>query len=203
MHNIPVFDFDKAIVLEDERVLLRPLAANDFDFLLPFSLNEPELWKHSPIGAAGYEGLKKYIDIALLSKQSKQAYPFIIWDKATQKYVGSTRYYDVKIINKSLLLGFTWYGSAFQATGINKHCKFLLLEYAFENMNMERVEFRADNTNLRSVAAMESIGCVKEGVLRSELLLPSGRRRDTVVLSILKDEWILSVKDKLKAKLFI
>lgn len=51
------------------------------------------------------------------------------------------------------------------ATGLNKNCKYLLLQYAFEELGMERVEFRADNNNSRSVAAMKSIGCTVEGVL--------------------------------------
>ena len=56
-------------------------------------------------------------------------------------------------------LGYTWYGKEFQGTGLNKHCKYLLLEFAFEKMQVERVEFRADANNEKSIAAMKSIGC--------------------------------------------
>ena len=94
------------------------------------------------------------------------------------------------------------YGKRFQGTGLNKHCKYLLLEFAFEQLNMERVEFRADNQNLRSIAAMKSIGCTQEGVLRSNTYKSDGTRRDSIVLSILKEEWYQYIKSDLKAKCF-
>lgn len=196
-----LFDFSSPIILEDHRVLLRPLTPTDVDNLLYFSLNEPTIWKYSLIQANSEENLKNYIDIALKAKQEKKEYPFIVFDKLNNKYAGSTRFYDIQLNNQSLQLGFTWYGSEFQGTGLNKHCKYLLLEYAFEKMNMERVEFRADNANERSIAAMKSIGCKVEGVLRSHGLKPDGSRRDSIVLSILKEEWESSVKENLLKKL--
>ena len=81
---------------------------------------------------------------------------------------------------------------------MNKNCKYLLLEFAFEFLKMERVEFRADNDNERSIQAMKSIGCTIEGVLRSNTYKPDGGRRDSIVLSILKDEWHNTIKHKLK-----
>jgi RimJ/RimL family protein N-acetyltransferase len=66
---------------------------------------------------------------------------------------------------------------------LNKHCKYLLLTYAFETLGMERVEFRADNDNERSKAAMLSIGCTVDGVLRSNMpTFESEVRRDSIVL---------------------
>jgi RimJ/RimL family protein N-acetyltransferase len=66
---------------------------------------------------------------------------------------------------------------------------------------MQRVEFRADNENKRSIAAMKSIGCVEEGILRSNSPKADGGRRDSIVLSILKEEWESSVKKNLYLKL--
>jgi RimJ/RimL family protein N-acetyltransferase len=68
---------------------------------------------------------------------------------------------------------------------------------------MERVEFRADNNNERSIAAMKSIGCKVEGVLRSHMPTANGDvRRDSIVLSILKNEWFNEVKENLEKKLY-
>ncbi|RYG00281.1 MAG: N-acetyltransferase [Chitinophagaceae bacterium] len=196
-----LFNFSNDIILENERVLLRPLAETDVENLLDFSLNEPTIWKYSLIQAGGKAELEKYIVIALKAKQEQKEYPFIVFDKLKNSYAGSTRFYDIQLNNQTLQLGFTWYGSEFQGTGLNKHCKFLLLEYAFEKMNMERVEFRADSANERSIAAMKSIGCKVEGVLRSHGLKPDGTRRDSIVLSILKEEWNTDVKENLYKKL--
>jgi RimJ/RimL family protein N-acetyltransferase len=101
----------------------------------------------------------------------------------------------------TLQLGYTWYGEKFRGTKLNKHCKFLLLQFAFEELGMERVEFRADARNQRSIAAMKSLGCMVEGVLRSNMPLEDGGRRDSIVLSILKSEWQNGVKEGLRAKL--
>ena len=68
-------------------------------------------------------------------------------------------------------------------------------------MGMERVEFRADNNNARSIAAMKSIGCTVEGVLRSHAIKSDGSRRDSIVLSILKNEWVGHVKENLLKKI--
>ncbi|HRG53675.1 MAG TPA: GNAT family protein [Bacteroidia bacterium] len=197
-----LFDFSNDYILEDDVVLLRPLKKEDIALLSHYSVDEPELWWASPSIIAGEENFKKHLEEALKFKEEKKEYPFIVYDKRTKEYAGSTRFYDIQLLNQSLQLGYTWYGKKFQATGLNKHCKFLLLSFAFEQMNMERVEFRAHSKNERSIAAMKSIGCVEEGILRKMTPMQGGRgRRDTIVLSILKEEWESGVKENLRKKL--
>lgn len=195
------FDFSKQYILENERVLLKPLEIKDFDNLISFSVNEPELWEYSLQKASGIEGLKNYLETAIDNRTKGNSYPFIVFDKNTNEFAGSTRFYDMQLANKTVQLGFTWYGNSFQGTGLNKNCKYLLLEFAFEKMNMERVEFRADFENKKSIAAMKSIGCIEEGVLRKNFIKPNGERRDSIVLSILKQEWIDEVKENLLKRL--
>jgi len=196
------FNFSDNIILEDDSVLLRPLQKSDVDNLLEISINEPETWKYSLVGADGKENLINYIQSAVKARNNQKEFPFIVFDKKSQKYAGSTRFYDMQLKYKSLQLGYTWYGSAFRGTGLNKHCKFLLLQFAFETLGMERVEFRADNNNVRSIAAMKSIGCKVEGVLRSHMPTSDKNvRRDSIVLSILKNEWFDEIRENLKRKL--
>ncbi len=197
-----MFDPKRNYILEDERVLLRPLNEEDITHLMPFSLNEKNLWKYSLVSASGEKGLQNYIDLALEAKASGKEYPFIVFDKQTNEYAGSTRFYDINLPFKTLQLGYTWYGKKFHGTGLNKHCKYLLLSFAFDKMEMERVELRADNNNERSIAAMKSIGCKVDGILRNNMPTQvEGIRRDSIVLSILKNEWFGEVKENLKAKL--
>jgi RimJ/RimL family protein N-acetyltransferase len=195
------FNFKEKKLLENERVSIRPLEYSDFENLLDFALNEPELWEYSLQKGSGVEGLKTYIDTAITNREKENSYPFIVFDKKTNSYAGSTRFYDIQLTNKSLQLGFTWYGKDYQGTGLNKNCKYLLLEFAFEKMNMERVEFRADYANKKSIAAMKSIGCIEEGVLRKNFVKPNGERRDSIVLSILKKEWFNGIKENLLKRL--
>jgi RimJ/RimL family protein N-acetyltransferase len=195
-------DFGFDYILENDKVLLHPLTTNDKRHLSTFSLNEPTLWRFSLQSAAGEENLEKYIEAAINGRLQKREYPFIVFDKVNQQYAGCTRFYDIQPEYDTLQLGYTWYGKDFQGTGLNKNCKYLLLEFAFEKLGAERVEFRADNENERSIAAMKSIGCKVEGILRSNTPKPEGKgRRDSIVLSILKNEWFEEVKEKLQKKI--
>ncbi len=196
------FDFDVDYTLEDDVVRLRPLVSDDYTSLLPFALNEPELWTYSMITAAGHEGLANYMDRAIAERKNHTQYPFIVFDKRVGDYAGCTRYYDIKLLEQTLQVGYTWYGQQFQRTGLNRRCKYLLLEFAFERMEMQRVEFRADSENDRSVAAMKAIGCRVEGVLRSNGRRADGTRRDSIILSILKHEWFDTVKESLNDKIY-
>ncbi len=188
-------------VLEDERVLLRPIRENDFEHLLPFSLHEPDIWFYGLVTAAGEENLRNYLRTAVKNREEKKEYPFIVFDKKANRYAGSTRFYDIQQPYLTTQLGYTWYGKEFQRTGLNRHCKLLLLTYVFEKWGLERCEFRADANNARSVAAMKAIGCVEEGILRNHMPLANGGRRDSIVLSILKSEWENGGKELLKNKI--
>jgi RimJ/RimL family protein N-acetyltransferase len=192
-------NFKKEYVLENEVVKLRPLTSDDFKVLSKFAISEPTLWQYSLLPANGLKNMQAYLNAALKDKTNEVSYPFIVYDKRKKAYAGSTRFYDYQKTHQTIQLGYTWYGKEFQGSGLNKNCKYLMLGFAFETLGLERVEFRADNNNERSIAAMKSIGCQVEGVLRSNCSSISGRR-DGIVLSILKDEWFDSVKSTLKTK---
>lgn len=184
-------------VLENEWVVLRPITLDDFNNLLPFSLQEPDLWKYGLTTCAGEENLRNYLAAAIENRQQKKDYTFVVFDKKLGQYAGSTRFYDIQQAWHTTQLGYTWYGKAFQRTGLNRQCKQLLLAFAFETWGMERVEFRADYNNQKSIAAMKAIGCIEEGVLRNHMPTITGGRRDSIILSILKTEWEQGGKEKL------
>ncbi len=191
--------FNNTLVLENDRVLMRPLEPKDINLLLPFSINEPTLWTYSLLSASGEMNMRRYVNVAFQKKETGDSFPFIIFDKATGQCAGTTRFYDIQPQHNTLQLGYTWYGKNYQGTGLNKNCKLLMLTFAFETLGVERVEFRADAANERSIAAMKSIGCTVEGILRSNCAAPEGRR-DSIVLSILKEEWFDGVREMLESK---
>jgi len=86
------FNVKNSYVLEDDIVLMCPLQKDDFDNLLPIALHEPETWKYSLVTAAGEDGLKNYMNIAFAEKEKEKEYPFIVFDKRTDEYAGSTRF---------------------------------------------------------------------------------------------------------------
>ena len=197
-----IFSTEENFVLENDSVRLEPLTNSHFEHFLYFTKTEPTLWKYSSQQPNTEENLKIYMEIARSAKEKGTAYPFVVFDKRVQQYAGSTRFYDINLNHKIASLGYTWYGSSFHGTGLNKNCKLLLLDFAFNEMKLERVQFEADATNERSINAMKSIGCTVEGIHRSNRTMPEGRR-DSIVLSILRDDWVSSLRSQLVSKLGI
>jgi N-acetyltransferase len=191
------FSTTEKYFLEDERVLLKPLETSDAEHLIPFVEQEPEIWKYSLISVTTPDEMRHYLKMADDARNEQKEYAFAVIDKRSNRYAGSTRFYDIQLAASSVQLGYTWYGKEFQQTGLNRHCKYLLLQFAFETCGFERVEFRADSRNEKSIAAMKKIGCVEEGQIRSHNWRPDGGRRDSIILSILKTEWNDSVKKHL------
>lgn len=188
-------------ILENSRVLLRPLQNEDANHLAPVAVNEPKLWTYTLSELSTKNNLADYIKKAIDGRNKQKVYPYCVFDKKLQKYAGCTRLYNIDIDQKTASIGYTWYGKEFQGTGLNKNCKYLLLNFAFEELQMERIEFRADSNNTRSICAIKSLGCSEEGVLRSNKFRPDGSRRSSIVLSILKEEWFGFARQNLKNKI--
>jgi RimJ/RimL family protein N-acetyltransferase len=194
-------DFTEKYILEDDFVLLRPLEFSDKELLMEFAINEPEIWRFNINGGNGKKKFEIYFATAMKQFADKKEYPFIVFDKRNNRYIGSTRFYEISNEFKRLDLGYTWYGKKYQGTGINKHCKYLLLEFAFDKLEMLRVGFGANSKNERSINAMKSIGCSVEGILRQYSKDADGNIIDAIKLSILKSEWDESVKMNLKKQI--
>lgn len=196
------FDFNKTYVLEDERVRLTPLKSENINDLLAIS-EETDLWTYFLEKGNGLENLTQYIKEAINNRNDNKEYPFVVFDKLQQKYAGTTRLYAFSDDFKTVKLGHTWYGKDFQGTGLNKHCKYLLFQFIFEQFGMERIGFGAYKDNIISVAAMKSVGCKEEGILRNIFPALDGKgRADGIILSILKEEWFNEAKPKLAAKIY-
>jgi len=183
------FNFEKELFLENENVCLRPLTLEDLKNLLPVATEDKKLIQFSPGLIHSESHLLEYITSALQEKKSHSRYPFVIFDKTTNKYAGSTSFLNSSDKDKRIEIGATWIGNAFQKTGLNRNCKFLLLSYVFERLEFERVELKTDERNQTSRTAIEKIGGKYEGLLRSHMVMSDGYRRNTVYYSILKSEW--------------
>lgn len=187
-------------VLQTERFALRVLSTKDIPDFFHYAETEPELWTFALSPCNDRASMQRYLDQAFEGMEKGETLPFVVIDQATGNMVGSTRFYEFSPQYGTTLLGYTWYSRQQQGNGINTHCKFLLLQYAFETLGLERVELRADTRNARSLAAMRKIGFVEEGILRSHLPTADGSRRDSIVFSMLKEEW-KQLRHQLEAQL--
>ena len=181
-------DFSATIVLENHRARLRPLELTDFEALKAVAF-DAELWRDTLTRADDAVSLAAYLRQALDGRAQGLRYPFAIIDRETGQLAGSTSYYNVAPDEQRLSIGYTWVGSAFQRTGLNRACKHLLLSHAFGLLGCERVELETDARNLKSRTAMARLGATEEGTLRSHRRTQGDQRRDTVIFSVLRAEW--------------
>ena len=175
--------------LENHFVKLSPLSLSNYKHLIDVAKQE-NLVQYSPSKIDTEEDLLAYVQAAINGINQKTTLPFIIYDKSKKAYAGSTRFGLINWKNKVLHIGWTWIGKEFQGSGLNTQMKFLMLQYAFETLNFDKVEFRADERNIRSRKAVEKLGAKLEGILRKDTLMLDGFKRSTCCYGILKEEWM-------------
>jgi len=181
------FDFNQQLILENDRSRLEPLSMDHFEALLTICESHPDLLRYSPSPFGQRADLERYMKTAIDGRPTGKRYAFAIFDKTKQQYAGSTSFGNIENYHRRLEIGWTWIAPDFQRTGLNRNNKKLMLQYVFDVLQFERVEFKIDARNVSSRKAVEAIGGQYEGMLRSHTLMTDGHRRDTVYYSILKD----------------
>ncbi len=177
------------IVLTGRVVRLEPLSEAHVPDLTLAGQDE-SIWRYMVYGTMGGEEQMRAWVQEILDRQARGSdLPFAVVHLEAGRAIGSTRYLDIQPDNRGLEIGGTWYGAAFQRTAVNTECKYLLLRHAFETLGCLRVQFKTDLRNARSQQAIERIGAVREGVLRTHMILPDGYVRSSVYYSILAEEW--------------
>jgi RimJ/RimL family protein N-acetyltransferase len=155
-----------------------------------------------------------YIKAALDAQRRCSELPFVIVRKSgpgissvntaqdiesRSEVVGTTRFYEIIPADRRVAIGYTWLSKSAQRTVVNTESKLLLLAHAFEHWQCVRVELVTDVLNRQSRAAILRLGAKEEGTLRSHMIMPNGRLRDSVCFSIIREEWP-EVKARLAAK---
>lgn len=176
------------ITLTGEQVQLRPLSQDHVDALFEAG-NDPQIWMYMPARIRSREDMATWITQALTAQKQGMELPFAIYDRTTERFVGSTRLLDYDSANRGIEIGNTWHSPTVWRTRINTECKYLLLGHCFETLGVIRVQLKTDARNLRSQRAIERIGGVREGILRHHRIMPDGYLRASVYFSILDEEW--------------
>ncbi|CAN5679888.1 GNAT family protein [soil metagenome] len=187
--------FTGDFTLENSNVLLRPLLASDKDEYRGLVYDQ-NIWTYFAIAINDENDLDAFIENAILDRANKSRVTFTSIHKESGKITGSSSFGNFSFRDKRVEIGWTWVAPQFQKTGVNRTNKFLLMQYAFEVLDMERVEFKTDVLNQNARKGLIGIGAAEEGTLRSHTLMQFGRRRDTIYYSVLKNEWP-SIKDSI------
>lgn len=135
------------------------------------------------------DGIPAEIERRLSLREAGTMLPFAVIDVASGRAVGMTTYMNIDEDNRRVEIGSTWYRKSAQRTPLNTECKLLLLSHAFEELGCICVEFRTHLMNSKSRRAIERLGAKQDGILRSNMIMPNGTVRDTVVYSIIACEW--------------
>jgi len=176
------------MILENSRARLIPFSGRAAENLneIIFDLN---IWNYMGHYINDQNDLNEYIENTLVAQKNKSAIPFLIVDKDYGSLGGCSRIGKLDLNNKRAEIGWTWYGTEFQGTGLNSAAKELMLEYAFNELKLNRVELGADLRNIRSQKAIEKLGATKEGIRRNHYIDSEGNCQDDVYYSITKEDW--------------
>ena len=180
--------FVDPVTLTGTHASVEPLG-REHEEALQRAVADGELWRLWYTTVPPPEKMGQYIAIALDMRERLDAMPFVIREKSSGEIVGCTRYFNVDATNRRLEIGHTWYSKRVQRGPINTECKLLLLTHAFEKLQCIAVEFRTHWFNHASRTAIERLGAKQDGVLRNHQVSADGRKRDTVVFSIIDGEW--------------
>lgn len=176
------------VTLVGRVVRLEPLQLAHADALADAGM-DPELWRWIPTAVATHAEMVAYVQTALEEQARGVSLPFVIKLADSGAVIGCTRYGNIERAHKRVEIGWTWYTPPMQRTGANTETKLLLLTHAFETLGVNRVELKTDALNAKSRAAIARIGAQQEGIFRQHVITASGRVRDTVYYSIIRDEW--------------
>ena len=180
-------DWRRVPTLSGKHVALRPLVADDRDAILA-AASDGLLWALFYTAVPGPETINAWMDRATADQAAGRALPLAV-TLPDGRVVGSSRFMRMNEANRRLEIGTTFYAASVQRSPVNTEAKLLMLTHAFEFLGCLCVQFRTDWFNRRSQAAIERLGAKRDGVLRNHNIMPDGRVRDTVVYSIIANEW--------------
>jgi len=173
------------VVLEGRFVRLEPLQPRHRDGLkAAFAEVGDEVWNLMSLPGAGEHFEGWWADAT--STPGRIAHAVV--RRSDEEVLGSTSYLDIRPRHGAVEIGWTVYRPDARGGAVNPECKRLLLGRAFD-CGARRVELMVDERNLRSQAAVAKLGARREGLLRKHKTTWTGHVRNTVVFSILDDEW--------------
>ncbi len=186
---MPGDGFRSPLKLSGNRGRLVPLEREHADALVAVA-GDREIWRYFRGGTlVDRPSMDRYIDEMLRNQKAGTDLPFTILELPGGRPVGMTRFMGIDRENRGVEIGGTWLSRPLWGTGVNVEAKYLMLRHAFEEEEVIRVQIKSDARNLHSQRAIEALGAVREGVLRHQVILPDGFRRDSVYYSILQEEW--------------
>jgi N-acetyltransferase len=176
------------VTLEGYGLRLEPLTTEHTE-ALALAAADGNLWELWFTSVPEPAQTDEYIATALAGQEAGNRIPWVVRELASQTIIGCTSYHDIVTAIDRVEIGYTWYAKSRHRSSVNTSCKLLLLRHAFDTLGCKVVGLRTDNFNFTSQRAIEALGAKKDGVLRHHAIRRDGTVRDTVMYSILANEW--------------
>ena len=180
------------VTLERDGIRLEPLALTH-EVGIAAAAADGELWSLRFTSVPEPQETRAYIETALKQRVEGSRLAFAVIDVAANggkgKVIGSSSYHDIVPAIKRVEIGWTWYAKSYQRSKVNTLCKLMLMQHAFEALSCDVVGWRVSHMNVASQRAVERLGAKRDGVLRHHAPIRDGKVRDTVMYSMLADEW--------------
>lgn len=168
-------------------VSLEPITRAHVPELAPAG-TDPTIWQFTTSRGDSPGAMQAYVDKLLRDWEQGSALPFAVRQNSTGQIVGCTRFKELDSNHRHAIVG-SWYAQSAWRTGVNLEAKLLLLNFAFDQLGLIRIEFHTDARNARSRTSLERLGATLEGVLRAHQITRDGSLRDSAVYSIVASEW--------------
>lgn len=193
------------VTMEGRHVRLEPLCETHLAGLR-LAIEDGELWTNPYTFVPRLEELPSFLRQAEQGFEDGRELAFAVVDSYTGAVTGSTRYRNIVPRHRRLEIGFTFFARSWQRTHAHTESQYLLLRYAFDAWDCERVEFLSDALNVRSRTAIERLGATQEGTLRRHYVMRDGRVRDTAAYAVVRGDWegvCASLEDKLQRRMLM
>jgi RimJ/RimL family protein N-acetyltransferase len=179
---------------------LEPLTRKHLPSLESVAFDD-RIWRYMMTRVTTPADLESWFEAAMKAKEaSLPQMPWVTVLKNDNRVVGSTRFIDLDLQNRTVEIGHTWITPELHQKGVNPEAKLLQLQYAFDTLGLNRVALKTHHENLQSQQAMKKLGAVYEGTFRNHYIMPDGSLRHSVWFSITKEEWP-QVRSRLETRL--
>jgi RimJ/RimL family protein N-acetyltransferase len=170
-----------------KNIQLEPLDESHYD-ALRLAANDERIWTYMPMNAHGNNFDSWFKDSVYQHRQGRQI-TYAVRRSSDALLVGCRSYYDFEIQHRRLEVGYGWFTPSVWGTRINHECLWLMFRQAIEDWRFNRVQIATDPNNKRSYNTLKKLGAKEEGILRQHMIHHNGAITDTVIFSILADEW--------------
>lgn len=181
--------FPAPVVIQGRHIRLVPLQQNQVPGLYQAGGLDDEVWRWLPaVTPRSYAELSRIVEQRLAQQAAGEAVMFTVEPLATGLPAGWAAYLDMSVDGR-VDIGWQWIERSLWGSPAHMETHFALIHHAFEYLGLERVQWQVDNFDLVTQDVVSRIGGISEGVLRHHLRRTDGSWRDTVMYSLLAEEW--------------